>query len=144
VKAERLPTWAFRRLNTQQREAYNLLRYYSPGPAERARLKQVLGWRRTREETIALARELLADGLMIGVVADRCGIGRRYLARLLEQAENGSPTPENTPDKPLNQAAVLAVTRETGIDSRPARQRPPAQGFATFSELDRWLEENGA
>ncbi len=43
-KAQRFPKWAFRRLNSQQREAFDRLRWGRPGPADRARLRAYPGW----------------------------------------------------------------------------------------------------
>jgi AraC-like DNA-binding protein len=44
----------------------------------------VLGWRRTRDETLALAEELLEEGRVLSAVADELGISDRYLRRLLK------------------------------------------------------------
>jgi hypothetical protein len=109
-KAERLPRWAFRRLNDEQKEAHNQLLWYRPGPAKRARLKQVLGWRRTRDETRALAVELLEQGLIEKAVDLRLEVSDRYLHRLLAVQE---PARENRGRKPSNHAEEVALTRET-------------------------------
>lgn len=111
-KAERLPRWAFRRLSSEQKEAHNQLLWYGPGPADRARLKQVLGWRRTRTETISLATELLEQGLMESVVAGKLGVSHRYLHRLLEA--------ENLGRKPSGLATEVALTCETDPGVPPA------------------------
>ncbi len=99
-KAERLPRWRFRRLTPEQREAYNRLRWYSPGPAERARLKEVLGWRRTRVETVALAHELLEHGLIERAVAVHLDVSDRYLRRLLAGHQPPQTWAANRLDKP--------------------------------------------
>jgi hypothetical protein len=71
-----------------------------PSAASRGEAKTVLRWRRTREETVAAyALTLLEQGLMIRPVADRLGIGERYLRRLLEQE---SETSKNGPATPLS------------------------------------------
>jgi hypothetical protein len=107
-KVARLPMWRFRLLDAEQRKAYDQLRWHRPGPAERARLKGVLGWRRTREETLALAHELLDDGRMIATVSDDLGVSRRYLRRLLAEE---SRTSENGGSNPSIHAPEMALTR---------------------------------
>jgi hypothetical protein len=96
-KAERLPRWRFRRFTQEQRRAYDRLRWHQPIAAERARLKKVLGWRRTREETIALAEELLEEGRVLTAVADDLGVSDRYLRRLVFER---SPTAQIAPLDP--------------------------------------------
>jgi hypothetical protein len=113
VKADRLPAWKFRRLTSAQRDAFDCLRWERPGPAERARCKLVLGWKRTFEETVALAEDLLAEGLVVSAVRDSLRIGDRQLRRVLaelRQAENGSR-------KPSVQAGVADITCETEGDA---------------------------
>jgi hypothetical protein len=110
-KAERLPRWRFRRFNEEQRRAYDRLRWYHPGPAERARLKTVLGWRRTREETVALAEELLDRGRVLPAIAAELGVSDRYLRRLLREE---SLTPENRRRKASIHAPEMALTRNSG------------------------------
>lgn len=124
AKAERLPRARLRRMRPEQREAYDRLRWYSPGPAERARLKKTLGWKRTREETIALARELLAKGRMVAAAADELGVGTRYLKRLLEQDE----TPLKVARNRSIHAAVLAPTCET----QGVGQTTPKKGRSVY------------
>jgi hypothetical protein len=46
--------------------------------ASRAEAKTLLGWKRTREETIALAVELRARGRLISAIADHVRVGDRY------------------------------------------------------------------
>jgi hypothetical protein len=74
----------------------------------------VLGWRRTRDETLALAEELLEEGRVLPAVADELGVSDRYLRRLVA-AE--SLTAENEPLKPSIHAAEMALTRnpDTGV-----------------------------
>ena len=69
-------------MTRKQRQAYEQLDWNRTSPAESARLKLILGWRRTREETVALAVERLDEGLLERVVADRLGVSIRYLRQL--------------------------------------------------------------
>jgi hypothetical protein len=112
-KAERLPISRLRHLKPEQREAVDRLAWYSPGPAQRARLKKTLGWKRTKEETLAWARELLAEGRMVAPIARELGVEARYLKRLLQESE----TPQNGGRKASSQAEKVALTREsdTGV-----------------------------
>jgi hypothetical protein len=116
TKAERFPMWRFRRLSSEQKAALDRLCWYSPGAAERARLKKVLGWRRSRQETVALAEELLDEGRMLSAVADELAVGTRYLTRLLK-----SPTPRKRPCNASNHTAKVATTCETdtGVPLNP-------------------------
>jgi len=138
VKADRLPRWAFARLNAEQKEAYNALRWYAPGPAERARLKLILRWKRTRDESLALALEMLAAGRSRKAVADELGVTDRHLRRLL--AETGSETPEKRPANPVPMRPSADTTCEIGIGHQPRPTRGPMGGFASFADLDQWLE----
>jgi hypothetical protein len=115
TRADRFPMWRFRRLNDEQRVALDLLRWYSPGPADRARAKNMLGWRRTREETIALAQELLAEGRILLAVANELGVGTRYLGRLLAEVSDLEKPPRNR----STHAAKVALTRNTKGLGRP-------------------------
>lgn len=83
-RLRRLSARAYGRLTPEQKHAVDLLEWQRPGPAERGEAKTVLGWRRTREETIAYAHELLGRGLMAGAVADRLGVSDDYLRRALD------------------------------------------------------------
>jgi hypothetical protein len=138
VKAERLPAWALRRLNAEQRRAYDLLRYGDATPADRARAKDVLGWRPTGEERLALARELLADGLPRRQAAEAMGVGVRYLDRLLRTAGTRRDAPK-TP--PVSRGFVGLSDTAKGIALQRGA-RPPLEGFASVAELDAWLEEH--
>jgi hypothetical protein len=98
--------------------------------------EEVLGWKRTREETIALAEELLAEGRMVSVVAEDLGVGERYLQRLLE-----SPTPRKRPRNASAHAAKVAATcdSDTGLPpcATTTRLRPqtvvvPYQALSRF------------
>jgi hypothetical protein len=109
-----------------QLDALNRLRWYSPGPAERARLKQTLGWGRGREETIALARELLAQGgLSRADVAKELNVDARYLDRLLKR-----PLPSQNGHKktPISRG-VAGLTGEHGASVSPGR--PGRQMYAS-------------
>jgi hypothetical protein len=57
----------------------------------------VLGWRRTREETIAYATVLVGRGLIVSAVADELGVGDRYLRRLLDQVVPDVDKPARNP-----------------------------------------------
>jgi hypothetical protein len=139
VKADRLPRWAFRRLTAEQKDAYNELRWHGPGPARRARLKLVLGWKRTHEEAVALARELAGEGRSRKAIADHLGVTDRHLRRLLaDPPDAGVRTREKQPANAVAKRYRADTTCETRVDDRP---RPPAAGFANGADLDRWLED---
>lgn len=123
------------RLSNGQRAAYDQLHYGVNGPAARARLKMELGWRRSREETLALARELLAAGRTRLEAADEIGIRADYLDRILDRSDPPEISPKNQPVC----RGVSGLTGGVGVNHRPA---PPPAGFASFAELDRWLEEH--
>jgi hypothetical protein len=127
-------------MSPERREAYKLLRWYSPGPAERARLKKVLGWRRTHEETLALVSELLELGMVKSAITTQLGITDRHLRRVLaelgnQQVGQGKNGARNRSSHP----AQTDISRETDTEHRPS---PPIQGFASCEDLDRWLEEH--
>ena len=109
MKADRVPRWQERRMSAAQREAYNELRWHPCGPAKRARLKNTLGWKRTREETVALALELRGEGRGNLAIADELGVSDRYLVRLLDQARDTEKQPRNR----SAHAADVAPTCET-------------------------------
>jgi hypothetical protein len=109
VKADRVARRQLRRMTQAQRDAYERLRWHPCGPAERARLKRTLGWKRSREETIALALELRAEGRSDLAIADDLGVGDRYLTRLLDQVPDSPELPRN----PSAHAAEMAPTCET-------------------------------
>jgi transposase-like protein len=139
----RVPMRRYRRLDPEQRDALDRLEFHRPGPAERARLKILLGWKRIpREERAALARELLADGMVTAAVADLLSVTDRHLRRLLaETAEKGSdPLPE-TAEIAEAMRPLADITSGPKVIPCPGRPRPPMDGFATFQDLDRWLEE---
>ena len=138
MKADRLPRWAQRRLNAEQRAAYDRLRWHQPASAERARLKTILGWKRTREETEALATELLEQGLLERVVADRLGVSDRYLRRLVAGSQ---ATPRIAAPDPSTHAAEVAPTCETDPALPPTRPKRSPLRFGSFRDLDEWLGE---
>lgn len=141
TKVDRLPRWRLARMNREQREAYDRLRWHRPGPAESARLKVVLGWRRTREETLALADELLGKGLLERVVADRLKVSHRYLHRLLAYR---AETTQKEPLNPTIHAADVALTGETdtgvGEAPRPRENGAPPRRFVGLEDLERYLD----
>jgi hypothetical protein len=116
-------------MRPEQREALDRLRWHSPGPAERARLKRVLRIRRTREETIALALELLAAGRVPGSIADELGVTARYLSRLLHP-------PQAPPDLGL-EAASEAAPNGSNVQKR---HRPTYSGDALAYDFESALE----
>jgi hypothetical protein len=85
----RLSTRAYGRLTPAQKEAVDLLQWYSPNAAERGAAKTVLGWRRSREETLAYALELVGQGLGLAAVADRLRVSDDYLHRVLNPEKQG-------------------------------------------------------
>jgi hypothetical protein len=129
VKVDRIPRWQFRRMSAAQREAYNDLRWRPCGPAERARLKKTLGWKRTREETIALALELFDEGRIVLATADVLGVSDRYLARLLAQVPDRSELSCN----PSVHAAEMAPTCETNGTVPPRLAARQMYGGDAFS-----------
>lgn len=142
MKAERLPKRAVRRLSDEQRRAYDRLRWAELGPADRARCKLVLGWRRTREETVALAAELLAEGLVGAAVASKLNVSPRYLRQVL--ADTSETSVLSTLD-PSVQAVEMRLTGESGRLAFGAVPRhhsvPQPRAFACFAELDAYLDE---
>jgi hypothetical protein len=138
VKADRVPRRHLRRMTPAQLDALNKLRWYSPGPAERARLKQTLGWRRKREETIALALELLAaGGLGRADVAKEIDVDARYLDRLLRE----SPTRQNGHKKTPVSRGVVGLTDKPKAFAPPRRPgRPTYDGDAFSYDLESALE----
>jgi hypothetical protein len=55
----------------------------------------VLGWKRSREETLALVLELHREGRGRLAIADTLGVTDRYAARLLEQVRDGKKPARN-------------------------------------------------
>jgi hypothetical protein len=164
VKADRLPRRAIERLTDLQRAALDEIRFGRPGPARRGELKTTLGWKRTREETIAYASDLLERGLVLSGVAARLDVEPLYLRRLLKReatfdSGENSPlgkllylrrllkreaTPEIAPRKPSVHAGKSGTNLQTLTDLSSRGCLPaPAAGFASFADLDRWLEERG-
>jgi hypothetical protein len=147
VKADRLPAWKVRRLSPDEKAAVDRLRWYSPAPAERASLKRLLGWKRTHEETMALLAELLNRGMARSAIRDELGCTDRHLRRLLSEIDAEQvPEAENRTRKAFAGLEKTDITCESETGAHPlgpaTRSRPPAQGFASVADLDRWLEEN--
>jgi hypothetical protein len=78
----------------------------------------VLGWRRTRDETVAYALELLDEGLVLAAVASRLRIGERYLRRLLDEVRD----PENRPRNRSGHPAKVALGDRGKVIGRPGRE----------------------
>ena len=81
----------YSRLSPEQKKAVDLLEFgdprlefSNPSAAERGRAKTVLGWKRTREETLAYAVELLEAGMVQAAIAIRLDVSDRYLRELLK------------------------------------------------------------
>jgi hypothetical protein len=137
VKVDRVPRWQLRRMSAAQREAYNDLRWLPCGPAERARLKKTLGWKRTREETIALALEIRGEGRGNLAIADELGVSDRYVVRLLDQVRDTEKQPRNPP----SHGAEMTPTCETNGTVPPRlRERQIYAGDAFSYDLQRALE----
>jgi hypothetical protein len=105
-RLSRFSTRAYGRLSPEQKQALDRLEWLAPGPAGRGEAKTVLGWRRTRDETVAYALELLDEGLVLAAVASRLRIGERYLRRLLDEVRD----PENRPRNRSGHPAKVALT----------------------------------
>lgn len=118
TRLARLSARSYGRLSAVQRRAVDLLEIGDLGAAGRGEAKTVLGWRRTREETIAYARCLLDVGLMAAAVADRLGVSGDYLRRVLD--------PENVPRKPFIDAAETGLTDSVKVVGHPARSEAPS------------------
>lgn len=82
-RLDRLSAHAYAQLAVDRQQAVDTLRWLAPSEAERAEAKTLLGWKRARSETIALADELRAQGLVPAAIADRLGVSDRYVAELL-------------------------------------------------------------
>jgi hypothetical protein len=137
VKAARFPRRLAKRLAEDERRALDELRFSTPGPARRAELKTVLGWRRTREETIAFAQGLLAEGRSIRFAARKLDVEPRHLSAVLKEVG----TSENATRKPSNHAGKSATKWQTPTRSSSREPLPaPAAGFRSFADLDAWLE----
>jgi hypothetical protein len=110
-KADRTSLAQIRRMRVGQRALVVELQCAGSNPAQRARLKKALGWKRTSEETIAWARELLGEGRMLGPIARELGISPRYLKRLLEEGQ----TVQKEPRKASRHRTEVAPTCESGV-----------------------------
>jgi hypothetical protein len=138
TKAERFPRRRIRRLTDEQRRALDELQFSHPGPARRGELKTVLGWKRTREETIAFALDLIDKGMIVSAVAGRLDVETRYLRNLLKR----DATPENGHRKPSVHAGESATNVQTPTGESSRGLGPVF--FRSFADLDRWLEEHAA
>jgi hypothetical protein len=102
-------------------------------PLERAKLKLVVGQRRTTAETIALTRERLAQGRSLYAVADelvssnrpddlaRVERYARYLRNLLNQATQAEKPPRN----PSVHAGEMALTPKSDTGAPPRLRYVP-------------------
>jgi hypothetical protein len=131
-----------KRLTDEQRRALDELQFGKPTATRRAELKMILRWRRTREETLALATSLRDRGRVTTAIAARLDVDRRYLVRLLESREASGDSVPRKPcaDAPSDATKLQTPTGESSRGCLPS----PAAGFRSFSELDAWLEEHVA
>jgi hypothetical protein len=130
-------------MSPKQRRAYDELRWGSPDPAERAQLKKTLGWRRTTEETVALAGELLDQGLTPWAVRLELCVTDRHWRRIATQVSDAKKRPRYPADR-AKKADTTGHPKGIGHPG-PAdiTGRPPPGGFEDASELARWLNANG-
>lgn len=132
MKADRIPARVVKRMSPEKRQAYDCLRWYSPGPAERGRLKKVLAWKRTHEETVAFARELLDRGLVRTAILDELDITERHLRRLLAEIKAEQvPEAEN---QARNRSAHKAKT-DTTCKSEVAPHPVPGEADTTCKPI---------
>jgi hypothetical protein len=125
-------------MSDAQRAALDELRFGSPGPARRGELKSLLGWRRTRPETVAYAGRLLGEGMAVYGAARTLAVGERYLRRLLAEAAKA----DSASRKPAWGQGKSGTNRPTLTAESSPRERPsPGRRFQSFAELDAWLEE---
>ena len=113
---DRVPAWKVRRMTAAQRQAFDRLRWHDPPPAERARLKRTLGMRRTREETLALLRELLDKRMVRAAILDELGCTDRHLRRLLAEVQKV----EKPARKPVSQLEQTDITDRTRVVTHPS------------------------
>ena len=140
MKAARIPRRIEKRLTDAERCAVDELRFSQPGAARRGELKTELGWKRTREETVALAHDQIEKGMIIAAVAAHLDVDARYLRTLLKE----DPAADSVPGKPSSHAGESATNvRTPGGESSRGSLPAPACGFASFAHLDAWLEERG-
>jgi hypothetical protein len=84
---------------------------------------------------------LLGEGLMPAAVADRLGVGERYLKRLLADTDDSGSRPSvSRPANPHPDRAEVALTGSGKVAGHPGGSEAPTAGFASFAELDRWLD----
>lgn len=139
VKASRVPRRVMKRMSDAELRALDELRYSQPNPARRAELKLVLGWKRTRDETLGLATELLERGMILSAVAARLDVDTRYLGALLKREATAEIVPRKL--APLNGKSATNLQILTADSSR-GELPAPASGFGSFAELDEWLERS--
>jgi hypothetical protein len=113
TRLSRLSARAYGRLTPEQQRAIDRLEWSRPDAAARGEAKTVLGWRRTKEETIGYAIVLLDRGLMPSAVATLLGVGDRYLRRLLDEGGN----PQNRPRNRSVHAGKRGTNRQRQGDS---------------------------
>jgi hypothetical protein len=99
---DRIPQRRLKKLTDAQRRAYDLLVYHKASPADRARAKVELGLRPSRQESLALTRELLSAGASVAAIADSLAVTDRSARRLIAEARRGGLTLGNRPVFPLN------------------------------------------
>jgi hypothetical protein len=107
----RLSARAYGQLTPEQKRAVDDLEWNHPSATDWGEAKTILGWRRTREETLPYAQELLGRGLMPAAVADRLRISDEYLHRVLD--------PENSPRNRSAHAGEPGLTDSGKVIRRP-------------------------
>ena len=143
-RLNRLSARAYGRMTSEQKRAVDLLRYANLSAADRGEAKTTLRWRRTAAETIAYANRLIEDGLTLVAAANRLGVDRDHLVRLLN-----APTPEDQVRKPTIHPPDRGVTDKTQVIARPAgrkaqERRPAYSGRPILVRLRRCPSEGEA
>jgi hypothetical protein len=114
---ERIPDWRLRRMTPAQRHAVDRLRWHNEAPAKRARLKRTLGLQPTREETLALLRELRDRRMVRSAILAELGCSERHLRWLLAEVQDL----ENGARKPAPQLEQTDITGNGKGAGRPGR-----------------------
>jgi hypothetical protein len=121
-RVTRLSARAYGRLTPERKDAVDQLEWFHPDAAGRGEAKTVLGWRRTQEETIAYARQLLGEGMIVSAVASRLRVGERYLRRLLPEVPDLEKRPRN---RSIYAGNVALTDRGKGLRHPSEEQTAP-------------------